>query len=432
MPRPSFSMLAIVCFMNLAASLAQAAPAKDEPALSAVLEIPRGKIYVGQAVEGRIVVAAGTVRPKFSFPTAGAVEVVPLGGFEVQTHASDEIGTVRNVANTYRFPVRIVARKAGTFAIPPIRVEIEGRKGIVAARTIAVVAPPALGRTAAFLGGIGPIKATAEAMPDALRLGETFDYRITLTGPGAVGSADAASIPALKKVGPDWRVDPLPPEGTVVPPSKTLRVRVRPDRPGKFPIGRFLVSYLDPTSGLYRTTATEPVSIQVVDVPVFDAASVSSPAARTPSPLGAAVASLVGLALAGSLMLAARWRVARARGIDPKRVAGELMDRLRRSADGDVSKVAEAAIAEFFTRVGGRPSGAVTPEEARRWTARLSGSTELADAAGRLVQSCDRTLYAGTTSSSLPASTRELAMFFLEELGGSSRAEKPREAPGTA
>ncbi len=426
-------MLAVLCALALAAIPDLVFAEQDGSSLAAILDLPRGRVFVGQGIEARLVVAAGARPPSVSIAPGDGVDVVRLGGVEVQPRSSTEIGAVRNVVNMYRFPLRIIPRKDGPLAIPAIRVEVDGRTGVVPPRTIKALAPPPAGRTSAFLGGVGAVAATAEARPAAIRLGESFEYRITLDGPGSIGSVKPASIPSVRRLAPGWRVEHLPPESVVEPPSRTFRVQVRPDQPGAFNLGPFLVSTLDPASGTYRTTAANGVTIRVVDVAVFDAGSLGVDRNRgrsSPWPRLAVASGLIGSAL---LVLIARYRSARSRTVKPARVARELIARLPRSSDRtDLVKAATAALAEFLGKVGGRPPGVLTPQEASRWTGSLSGRSDLADAAAVLVASCDQTLYASGGTASLGDDPFELAVFVLKGLGESSGVGKPREAPGTA
>ena len=426
-------MFAILGALVLAAMPDLVFADQDGPTLAAILDLPRGRVYVGQGIEAWVVVAAGAQPPTLSIGKADGVEVLRIGGIEVQARSSTEIGAVRNVVNTFRLPLRILPRKDGPVATPAIRVQVEGRAGVVPPRTIMVLAPPAAGRSAAFLGGVGTITATAEARPTAVRLGESFEYRVTLDGPGSIGSVEPASIPALRRLAPGWRVERLPPEGAVDPPSRTFRIRVRPDLPGTFNLGPFLVSTLDPTSGTYRTTATNSVTIRVVDVPVFDGASIKVAQHQGRSPLWAGLVMASGLIASALLVLIAKYRAARSRTVDPARVARQLIARLPRDADrSGAVNAATAALAEFLGRVGGRPPGVLTPQEASRWAVQLSGRSDLAEAASRLVASCDQTLYANRAPTSSKDDVLGLAVFVLEGLGESSEVEKPREAPGTA
>ena len=426
-------MLAVFCALVFAATPDLVFAEQDGASLAAILDLPRGRVYVGQGIEARLVVAAGARRPTLTIARGDGVEVLRLPGVEVQPRSSTEIGAVRSVVNMYRIPLRIIPRKDGPLTIPTIRVEVDGRTGVVPPRTIKALAPPSAGRTATFLGGVGTVTATAEARPVAIRLGESFEYRITLDGPGSIGSVQPASIPAIRQLAPGWRVERLPPEGVVDPPSRTFRVQVRPDRSGSFNLGPFLVSTLDPASGTYRTTATNGVAIRVVDVAVFDGASVEVAQIRGRSALWPGVTMAGGLIASAVLVLIARYRSARLGTVNPARVARELIARLPRSSDRSATvRAGTAALADFLGRVGGRPPGVLTPQEASRWAGTLSGRSDLADAAAVLVASCDHTLYANGGAPSVGDDPFDLAVFVLKGLGESSEVEKPREAPGTA
>jgi hypothetical protein len=92
--------------------------------------------------------------------------------------------------------------------------------------------------------------------------------------------------------------------------------------------------------------------------------------------------------------------------------------------DATAQRVSEELI--HYLAIGlGRPTGALTPDEAWQGVVDLTGSDELAGDAGRLAARCDRVLYGDLTgdgrASDLRASAREL----FEALGR-ARASRTR------
>lgn len=418
-------LLACLCVTS------SAARAEDLP--KPTLELPRGRIYVGQAVEGRVTVIAGASRPALLVDPGRDVEVISLGQRDVQPLASSSIGTASTITNRYGFAIRVVPKRAGPLALPPIRVTVDGRTGTMPPRTIVATAPPSAGRTAAFLGGVGPIEVRAEAQPTSIRLGEAFEYGLTLSGPGAIGSSEP---PTLAPANPGWRVEHLPEESVVNPPSRTFRARIRPDRPGDAAVPAHIVSTLDPETGTYRAGASGAVRVRVVDVPNFDANEIVAPETSGRQRRLAGIAALVagGLMLAsGGIIVALRRRVLRRGRFDPRQFAERAIARLTQEPDAAFGRMANRDIATLLERLGGRPDGEVTPEDARVWVLKIFGNAGLADRAALAVQQCDRLLYAGASPESAAPEARRQFCDLLSALSHSAiDAEKPREAPGTA
>lgn len=411
-------------------------PTAEERPIRASWEIARGPIYVGQGVEAHLNVVASATRPTTEMPKTESLDLVPLSGIEVRPLAATGIGDVVEVTNAYRIPVRIVPRRAGKLILPPIRIEADGRMGTVPPRTIAVRAAPTLGRTSAFLGGVGTVVASAEARPSAVRVGDPFEYRITLEGPGAVGSVGPPRLDGLDRLGLGIRVEPQPDEATVEPPRRTFRFRLRPIRAGDAAIPPFRVSWLDPATGSYRVTATRSVPIRVVDVPEFDPARVAFPdvsGRRANRAVAAAGVGLAGLLLAGGVLLFAKWRTAKSRKVNPRRIADGLASRVAGIEDPDSLVVAaNEAVVEFFNAVSGRPPGVLTPGEARAWAKALTGRDDDAERAERLIAILDRWRYGEDHNLAAEEEPRAMTITLLKDLGKYSEAGKPREAPGTA
>ena len=89
----------------------------------------------------------------------------------------------------------------------------------------------------------------------------------------------------------------------------------------------------------------------------------------------------------------------------------------------------------YLALAGGRPAGALTPDEAAVGVESLTGDGDFALRAGRLIADCDRALFGagGPSGDALAAEGRA----FFGALGKvrvdmKGRAGKPREAPWTA
>lgn len=399
---------------------------------SVALEIPRGPYYVGQSIDAKVAAIAGAARPTLSLGTSANFELVALGGVEVMPLASSTIGNATSKTNLYRFPVRIVARRAGNaLVLPSIQVSTDEGKRTVAPRTLSVATPPSDGRTGAFLGGVGRVKSVAAVEPPSIRLGETFEYRLKLEGAGSLGS----TVPlagAILGANTTARVDVLPIDRTFEPPTAVIRLRIRPDRPGMFSIPPFLVATFDPATRKYQTTASNGVGVRVVDVPNFDPGLAKSMPVRASGGTVAIGAGLAGLAFAASLLCWSRFRRNRSQDVDPRAVAEDLVCWLSAEGDESIGRGASFVLAEFFRRVGERPPGVLTPDEARGWSLQLGGPTTLADRVAGVIASSDRQLYGAWNPATDAADVRAAVCEILRELAACARLEKPREAPAAA
>jgi len=421
--------VAIPSVMFLTACLAIAQEPRSSLPIS--IELPRGRVYVGQAVDARLVIVAGAATPTISLGATDAVSLVALGRVEVTPRSSTTIGRATETTNVYRFPIRIVPKRAGTHSLPPIRAAVEGRTGILPPRTITAMVPPPSGRTSTFLGGIGRVEASVEVQPDSIRLGETFELRLRLDGPGSVGSAEPIAAAVLGRDGARWRSELLLSDVVAEPPSRTFRYRVRPDRAGTVTIPPFRVSTFDPASSTYQTTATRAVRIRVVDVPSFNAESVAIPTVARRG-RGGLIAAIVALAGSGLGIAFVRWRIRQRGKIDPAKVASRLIAGLPETDDRTtIGAAVNVALAEFLHVVADRHPGAITPGEARASVHDLTGADDLAERAENLVELCDRSLYAEDGRGRDPGTVRAEAIALLKAMASGRTSREPREAPGT-
>ena len=166
------------------------------------------------------------------------------------------------------------------------------------------------------------------------------------------------------------------------------------------------IAAFDPASQHYLTRATAALPIRVVAVPSFDPAVIPdidrSDEERTRR-LTAIVQSAVGgvatLLLAGSAaaILWARRRARREGGpIAARRFAAGTARALSRDPADDPPAMALRvidAMIRYLHLADGRPTGAITPDEARAAVGRSTASDDLAAQAAAIVARCDHLLY---------------------------------------
>lgn len=385
------------------AALGQGLPdAEDEEApLRPAIQLTTTTPYLGQAIEVRVGVVAGAEPPRVSPPRNGDLAIVPIGT-DLRQVASSAIGDfvdekVRHIA---RF--RVVPLRAGPVDLPPFTVELGERTARTTLVRLRVVTPPAEGRPRAFLGGVGAFELGAEVVPAVVRVGGTLEYRLNVSGPGALGAAGAPDFStAVRPVPLGLEVESTAVDLVAEPPRRVYRVRLRPTRPGQGSIPPLIVAAFDPKTNRYASKASPAVPIRVEAVASFDPAALSY---RGPDPVASdrirpdRLAGLVALAVAagvaaGLAVHRQEERIAAVRAWS-RRWSGPFAvqtgpERLARSIG--------EALADYLMVVCGRPGGVLTPEEARAGIAQATGRADLAGRAAGLLAACDRVLYGSGT-----------------------------------
>jgi hypothetical protein len=427
----SRSFLLVAC----ALALCRLSEQESEP-VPPRLDIPAGRLYAGQAVEAFLLVEGDSNLPILSIGKGDGIGIIRLGSVEIRPRSASGIGEKTEIKNTYRFPVRLIARKPGTWPLPAIRATVDARTFAVPGRSLTIFAPPSNGRTSAFLGGVGSLRAISEVRPETVSFGEPFEFRLRLEGPGSIGSTEPSSVLGRDRDRATWRVEPLPPESTIDPPSRTFRFRINPDRSGAHSIPPLRISTFDPVTSSYQTTATKAVPIRVIDVPGFDSRQLGpEPWVKSPSSklVWVVLSGSAGLALAGCLLAYVRFRASRKLRISPRTLAETLISQIQ-CARGlkETSESVMSSLCEFFGRMADRAPGAMTPEEASELTLSYSGSQEIANQVAQTVRLSDQALYAKERQEESEAELRSLATEVLRQLGTSTIAGMRREASAAA
>ena len=265
---------------------------------------------------------------------------------------------------------------------------------------------PPEGRTAAFLGGVGGFTLAAEASPRSVRVGQELEYRITVTGPSAWGMTGRPELKRFDRLGIGVR--PKPVEVIHEPPSRTFVYTLRPTRSGEPVLPPVAIAAFDPSVNRYVTKLTPSVPIRVVAVPAFDPATIPdlgsasgpdafrSAAIRWATAVGSAV-----LLLGSALAIAWVRRKARLAGqlggpAAARRFAARMARGLAHGPPGPPQQTAlrvNSALIRYLKIGVGRPTGALTPDEAGEGVASCTGSAELGALAAQLAARCDGLLY---------------------------------------
>jgi hypothetical protein len=373
-----------------------AAPAQAPKPNARARFLTGGPLYVGQPAELEVVVAAGRDRPKVTPPQPDDATIL-LTGTAFRPIAASGIGSAVAETNQYGFRFRLVPRAAGTLVLPPFTVESGRRETSTNPLRREVRPVPVAGRPTTFLGGVGAITASAETSPEVVRVGQPFELRLRLDGPGSIASTGPIDLKRLAATAIRPEVERLADDVTLDPPSRVRRFRLRPTVAGNVNVPPFVISWFDPRSARFQTTSTAPVPVRVADVPRLDPSRIvygepARPGGRGWIP-GLAIAALAAVVV-GVLVV---WLRRPARPVDPRRLAARLASRFEPgSTDNDPSGAAcriMDALVEFLQVASGRPPGALTPAEAR--VAFGPGGPDSAERAAVLVAACDRARFSG-------------------------------------
>ncbi|MEO6811611.1 MAG: hypothetical protein ABI353_21065 [Isosphaeraceae bacterium] len=358
------------------------------------MSLAEGLWYVGQAIDVRVVAVAAGERPEVRLPSIEGAEVLVAGeGF--RPISSGAIGGLMTETNQYVYQFWVIPGRVGVLRIPPFRLQLGTRSGATELRAIDVRALPRLGRTSAFLGGVGGLSVSAEAMPSTLRVGQEFEYRIRLSGPAALGSNRRPLLSGLGRSALAPRIEPLDDEVVPSLPERVLRWRVRPLNGGEVKLPAVPIARFDPGSQRYLTLLAPSVPIRVVDVPTLDPGRLEYAAPLPPErpKIGLPLAGVLGLiGVIGALALAYR----RSRRPDPRRLARRLAATLAKPESlEDLAGTITNALAEYLHLAAGRPPGVLTPDEAGQWVEAVSARPDLGKHAAKIIAECDRGRFAG-------------------------------------
>ena len=398
--------------------------------------------YVGQSIDVFVSVVAGREAPRVVVPKIEGATITHVGTV-VKPLSMSAIGAQLFEQSLYRARYRVVARRAGTLVVPPFSVLMGVRRGFSAPLRLTIKKPPEAGRTAEFLGGVGAFEVEAEAVPDSVRLGQDFEYRIIVNGPAARGTAARPDVDGLERMPMRFHVERRPDVAVDDPPSHTFVYRLRATVAGAATLPPLRVAAFDPATSSYQTKVTEGVRVRVTDVTRFDPSALDygspneadrgrvswSPARRSRFvTLGLTTAWVSGCVV---VFLIVEWRRNRA-SRRARRLCRAAASRLARArTDEERGRAITEGLTAHLGSVLNRPAGALTPVDAHQGILQATGSGDLARRAARLIARCDAARFGGGASAGdLLADGRR---FFLELKGmAGSNVGKHDERQSTA
>ena len=363
--------------------------------------------HVGQAIEVRVGVVAEGERPRIALPTIDGAEVEAVDTLFRPVGASG-IGEVTSETNVFITRYRVSPTRPGLLTIPPFVARLGERRGASALLRLTIRAVPPEGRPASYLRGVGPLEARAEAVPASIRVGQGFEYRLILTGPGARASTQWPVLPEFDGLR-GLKIEPAGTELVADPPSRTFRYRARATEPGAMTLPSVAVATFDPKMDRYVETRAPSVAVRVVDVPRFDASTLPEVLSEGPSGLGTWIWGIPTALIAMAWVTLAVVR----RRTSARRLARRVAQRLGSATPDEAAGLVASALKDFLARAVGRPRGELTPDEAARDVGRAVRDPDLAERARRLVERSDRARF-GHDAEAASGLAVEASAFFAE------------------
>ncbi len=249
--------------------------ASDDP-VHVQAEVGRGPYFVGQGIEFRISVAGGRHPPRIELPTIPSARVWQTGTASRPISRSG-IGSIVTEENAFVTKFRVVPTRPGTLQIPSVPVRVEEHSGRSQSLRVEVLPVPAASRPASFLGGIGRFTLRADVSASATRVGQEFDFRITVSGPAAWGMTQGPELTRYDRVPLGLRIRTGPTQTKDEPPERTFTYHLRPTRPGDAVLSPISIAAFDPALSRFMTQVTPSVPIRVIAVSPFDPATIDGP-----------------------------------------------------------------------------------------------------------------------------------------------------------
>ena len=380
-------MYCLACVIGMLAAGLEDGP--STPATRATsrifVEVAPGPYYVGQGI------AVDLLDSREKFEPTDTIEPPSIPGIEW-------IAVQPVQGNRARY--RLVPARAGDVTIRPFQINRDGRSIGTRPVTIPVRNVPMVGRSPSFLGGVGSFTVTSAVEAATVRLGQTFDYEVRLTGPAAWGTQQAPPF----EPGPEVEVRQKRLERIASePPSVTFRYRLRAIKAGQFVLKPVALAAFDPESGQYATRYSASQTFTIKPPAAFDFAQVDFGPRRTASMAGKTNPIVLiggGVILAGTMVLVWRhrrtiqqWSAGR-RSNQPVRWRREALQMSASVRNQTENRLIAAEIttrlARLFSQAGGRPVAVLTPPEAVAILNEMTNNRHLADRTGRFVTRLDQ------------------------------------------
>jgi hypothetical protein len=384
----------------------------------------RGPHFVGQEIGLSVHVFSGAGRPAIVPPRIQGGKLVEAGT-DVEPISTSAIGDVVNEYNKYIFRYVLIVDRPGPFVVPPFGLR-QGSRSTSTPSVVLTIRPIPTNRPRTFGGSVGPIEVRVEATPATIRLGQTIEYRVTVTGPGARGVRQPPDLERIKRLPISPTVSLLAVEQVENPPKRYFRFSIRPTKPGDATLPPLVLSWFDPRTGQFPVALSQAVPVRVTSTSreaLLNDLPSTSPPKRRLVPL-AVPPGFLALAILAAWW---RWRKRRDARFRSARWCRDAALKFATVADDrDIPREITETLAEFLHLAAARPPGALTPEEARAGIAEVTTDPELADEAARLIRECDALRYDRTWTDQATSRLGERASRFFASLGRKHRERHSR------
>ena len=185
---------------------------------------------------------------------------------------------------------------AGTFRMPPARLQFELRRGFLSSAesfelvsdspAIEVLPVPAEGRPDSFRGAVGQYTARASSSPAQVAAGEAASLVLEIEGVGNVKALPAPPLPPMPgvEVQPPTEDAETDSRGSDVGGIKRFTWVLIPEQPGRVTIPPIEYVYFNPVIEQFEIARTQPLTFDVLGSITSGAASSTlAPLARSPS-----------------------------------------------------------------------------------------------------------------------------------------------------
>ncbi len=378
--------------------------------------------YVGQGIEVRVGVVAEGERPQITPPKIDGAEVEAVGT-DFRPVGVTGIGDVTSETNVFVTRYRVTPSRPGSLTIPPFVARLGERRGGASPIRLTVRAVPPEGRPSTYLRGVGHVEARAEAVPASVRVGQRFEYRLVLSGPGARGSTQWPILPEFDRIN-GLKIEPAGTDLVADPPSRTFRYRARATEPGTLTLPAVAIATFDPKMSRYVETRAPSTAVRVVDVPRFDPSTLPEIPAESPASSWARWAWTVPamlVVLAWLLVAGVRRRTS------ARRWARRVARGLASTSPEEVAARVASGLKGYLARARGHRGGELTPDEAADEVGCAMGDPRLAERARLLVERSDRARFGHGAEVDPASGLAPDASAFFEEL---ARRRLRRSAAG--
>lgn len=371
--------------------------------------ITKGPFYVGQPIEIRVNVSAGSEPPKVAPPRNNDMMYLlkETGARPVTTSAIGNLTLTEKVV--YSHVYLLVPKKAGNLSAGPFRASASGSEGASSILKLRVELPPASGRPREFLGGVGGFTVEAEVSAESVRVGGRLTYQVTLTGEAALGSTGELTLNSDLLNERGLEVTPGEVQLRENPATRVYPFEVRAMKPGTWAMPGVRVASFDPSGGRYLTRVSNAVEVVVSPVPAVQA---WVPVAE--EPLVSSRNWLLRFIVVLCTLFMSVYCYLRMTKVDERSWARKLIRRLASGlTDQEVAQLLLSGLQNIVGRKFDSETPALSALEVAQSVESQTADRALADRFAELVNRCDRVIYGGYADAELHTEAKYILTLWI-------------------